>query len=149
MLSQTIPYGGRNQLREKAYAPLGSSPFNLGAGSLRRSLHGGHRDGARFNEAAGLRESGGSSARGTGMMAGSDGPAVAGGPARHVPVLAGPALKLLNIRDGGIYIDGTFGAGGYARAILAAANTQVIGIDRDQSAVANGAGLAEAAGGRL
>jgi 16S rRNA (cytosine1402-N4)-methyltransferase len=83
------------------------------------------------------------------MMAGSDGPAVAGGPARHVPVLARPALELLNIRDGGIYIDGTFGAGGYTRAILAAANTQVIGIDRDQSAVANGAGLVEAAGGRL
>jgi Predicted S-adenosylmethionine-dependent methyltransferase involved in cell envelope biogenesis len=31
---------------------------------------------------------------------------------RHVPVLARPALELLNIRDGGIYIDGTFGAGG-------------------------------------
>jgi 16S rRNA (cytosine1402-N4)-methyltransferase len=83
------------------------------------------------------------------MMAGSDGPAVAGGPARHVPVLARPALDLLNIRDGGVFIDGTFGAGGYTRAILAAANTQVIGIDRDQNAVANGAGLVEAAGGRL
>jgi 16S rRNA (cytosine1402-N4)-methyltransferase len=83
------------------------------------------------------------------MMVGSDGPAVAGGPARHVPVLARPALEYLNIRDGGDYIDGTFGAGGYTSAILAAANTQVIGIDRDQGAVANGAGLVEAAGGRL
>src|SRR5215212_9845960 len=153
MLSQTIPNGGRNQLREKAYAPpgspLGSPPFNLGAGSLGRAFHGSHRGVARFNEAIRLRESGGSSARGTGIMAGSDGPAVAGGPARHVPVLARPALELLNIRDGGIYIDGTFGAGGYSRAILGAANAQVIGIDRDQSAVANGAGLVEAAGGRL
>ena len=52
-------------------------------------------------------------------------------------------------RDGGIYIDGTFGAGGYSRAILGAADAQVIGIDRDQSAVAHGAGLVEAAGGRL
>ena len=83
------------------------------------------------------------------MMAGSDSPAVAGGLARHVPVLARPALEFLNIRDGGTYIDGTFGAGGYSRAILSAANTQVIGIDRDQSAVANGAGLVEASGGRL
>ena len=83
------------------------------------------------------------------MMAGSDGPAVAGGPARHVPVLARPALELLNVRDGGIYIDGTFGAGGYSRAILAAANAQVIGIDRDQSAVANGSGLVQSANGRL
>ena len=128
MLSQSIPNGGRNQLREKGYAPIGSQISNL---------------------ATRLRESGGSSARGTGMMGGSDGAAVAGGPARHVPVLARPALEFLNIRDGGIYIDGTFGAGGYSRAILGAANAQVIGIDRDQSAVANGAGLVEAAGGRL
>ena len=83
------------------------------------------------------------------MMAGSDGPAVAGGLARHVPVLARPALEFLNVRDGGIYIDGTFGAGGYSRAILAAADAQVIGIDRDQSAVANGADLVQSAGGRL
>jgi 16S rRNA (cytosine1402-N4)-methyltransferase len=83
------------------------------------------------------------------MMAGSDGRAVAGGSARHVPVLARPAIELLNVRDGGIYIDGTFGAGGYSRAILAAANATVIGIDRDQNAVAGGAGLVEASGGRL
>ena len=128
---------------------VGSQISNLGAGSLQRALHGSHRGVARFNAATRLRESGGSSARGTGMMVGSDGPAVAGGPARHVPVLARPALELLNIRDGGIYIDGTFGAGGYSRAILGAADAQVIGIDRDQSAVADGAGLVEAAGGRL
>ena len=83
------------------------------------------------------------------MMAGSDGPAVAGGPARHVPVLVCPAIELLNVRDGSIYIDGTFGAGGYTSAILSAANAQVIGIDRDQSAVANGAGLVRSANGRL
>ena len=82
-------------------------------------------------------------------MAGSDGSAVAGGLARHVPVLARPALELLNIRDGGVYIDGTFGAGGYTAAILAGANAQVIAIDRDQSAVANGAGLVQSANGRL
>jgi len=83
------------------------------------------------------------------MMAGRDGSAVAGGPARHVPVLARPALELLRPRDGGIYIDGTFGAGGYTAAILDAADTQVIGIDRDQSAVAAGADLVGRAAGRL
>jgi 16S rRNA (cytosine1402-N4)-methyltransferase len=83
------------------------------------------------------------------MMAGSDSPAVAGGLARHVPVLARAALEQLNVRDGGIYIDGTFGAGGYTRAILAAADAQVIGIDRDQSAVANGAAMVQSAKGRL
>ena len=54
------------------------------------------------------------------MTAGSGGDA-AGGPARHVPVLARAAIEQLNVRDGGIYIDGTFGAGGYSAAILAAA----------------------------
>ena len=47
----------------------------------------------------------------------------------------------LGVRDGGIYIDGTFGAGGYTRAILDAADCKVIGIDRDPSAIARGADL--------
>jgi 16S rRNA (cytosine1402-N4)-methyltransferase len=76
-------------------------------------------------------------------------PAVTGGPVHHIPVLAPQAVTFLNIRDGGVYIDGTFGAGGYARAILDAANSRVIGLDRDQTAIARGAGLVEASGGRL
>lgn len=83
------------------------------------------------------------------MMAGRGGSAVAGGSAPHIPVLGGPAIELLNIHDGGVYVDGTFGAGGYTRAILAKANCTVIGIDRDQTAVALGAGLVEDAKGRL
>lgn len=80
---------------------------------------------------------------------GGGSPAVAGGLARHVPVLGPAALQFLNVKDGGIYIDGTFGAGGYTRAILDAADCRVIGIDRDQSAVAMGADLVEQAKGRL
>jgi 16S rRNA (cytosine1402-N4)-methyltransferase len=83
------------------------------------------------------------------MNGGSDGDAVAGGPAPHIPVLGRPALDYLNVRDGGVYIDGTFGAGGYTRAILDAANCAVIGIDRDQTAIALGFDLVESAGGRL
>jgi 16S rRNA (cytosine1402-N4)-methyltransferase len=84
------------------------------------------------------------------MMAGSDGEhAVAGGPALHIPVLGPRVLEFLAVRDGGVYVDGTFGAGGYSRAILDAADCRVIGIDRDQRAVANAAGLVQAAGGRL
>jgi 16S rRNA (cytosine1402-N4)-methyltransferase len=64
-------------------------------------------------------------------------------------VLGAPALHYLDVRDGGVYIDGTFGAGGYARAILAAADCKVIGIDRDQTAIALGADLVEQAHGRL
>ena len=84
------------------------------------------------------------------MTAGGDGfAAVAGGPALHIPVLGRPALDFLNVHDSGVYIDATFGAGGYTRAILAAANCKVIGIDRDQHAIALGADLVQAASGRL
>jgi 16S rRNA (cytosine1402-N4)-methyltransferase len=76
-------------------------------------------------------------------------PAVAGGLARHIPVLGRPAVEFLAVRAGGVYVDATFGAGGYSRDILAAADCNVIGIDRDQSAVARGADLVRAAGGRL
>ncbi|HVX99568.1 MAG TPA: 16S rRNA (cytosine(1402)-N(4))-methyltransferase RsmH [Pseudorhodoplanes sp.] len=67
----------------------------------------------------------------------------------HIPVLLGPVLQYLAPRAGEIYIDGTFGAGGYSRAILAAADCRVIGIDRDQTAIALGAGLVAESGGRL
>jgi 16S rRNA (cytosine1402-N4)-methyltransferase len=86
------------------------------------------------------------------MMTGRDvgqPPDVAGGLARHIPVLVRPVVEHLNIRAGGLYIDGTFGAGGYARAILAAADCKVLALDRDQSAVAHAAGLVDEAGGRL
>jgi 16S rRNA (cytosine1402-N4)-methyltransferase len=84
------------------------------------------------------------------MTAGSGSPgAVAGGLARHIPVLGRPAVDLLAVRDGGVYIDATFGAGGYSRAILDAANCTVIGMDRDPNAIARGADLVQAAGGRL
>jgi 16S rRNA (cytosine1402-N4)-methyltransferase len=84
------------------------------------------------------------------MMTSSDSsPAVAGGLARHIPVLGRSAVEFLRPRDHGIYVDATFGAGGYTRAILAAANCQVIGIDRDQRAIALGADLVNAAAGRL
>ncbi len=84
------------------------------------------------------------------MMTGRDsGNAVDGGLARHIPVLARPVLDYLAPRDGGITIDGTFGAGGYSRAILAAADCKVIGIDRDPTAIAGGQDLVAQVNGRL
>ena len=85
------------------------------------------------------------------MMGGSDSgnPAVAGGLARHIPVLVRPVVEYLGLRDGGTYVDATFGAGGYTRAILAAANVSVVAIDRDAGAIARGEGLAQEAHGRL
>jgi 16S rRNA (cytosine1402-N4)-methyltransferase len=70
-------------------------------------------------------------------------------PVRHVPVLCREAVAMLAPRDGGLYVDATFGGGGYSRAILAAADTRVIAIDRDRTAIAGGFGLVEESGGRL
>jgi 16S rRNA (cytosine1402-N4)-methyltransferase len=75
--------------------------------------------------------------------------AVAGGLARHTPVLGRRAVELLDVRAGGIYVDATFGGGGYSRLILEAADCTVIGIDRDQTAIALGADLVQSAHGRL
>ena len=51
----------------------------------------------------------------------------------HIPVMLNEVLKNLNIVDGGVYVDGTFGNGGYTSAILDKANTKVISFDRDES----------------
>jgi 16S rRNA (cytosine1402-N4)-methyltransferase len=83
------------------------------------------------------------------MITSGDSHAVAGGPARHLPVLAGRAVEWLAVRAGGVYVDATFGAGGYTRTILRTEGAQVIGIDRDQRAIAEGAGLVAEAEGRL
>ena len=49
----------------------------------------------------------------------------------HIPVLVEEVLINLTPKDNEIYVDCTFGAGGYSKKILAAANCNVIGIDRD------------------
>jgi len=68
---------------------------------------------------------------------------------RHIPVLGRQAVEMLSPRDGGIYVDATFGAGGYSRAILDTAGTLVIGIDRDRSAITGGFDLVDRSDGRL
>jgi 16S rRNA (cytosine1402-N4)-methyltransferase len=68
---------------------------------------------------------------------------------RHIPVLGAEAVDILSPRDGGIYVDATFGAGGYSQAILDAADTRVIGIDRDRTAIAGGFDLVDRSNGRL
>ena len=60
----------------------------------------------------------------------------------HTPVMLREVIEALSPRYGAIYVDGTFGAGGYAEAILAAADCRVWGIDRDPEAVARGQALA-------
>ncbi|MDX1974169.1 MAG: 16S rRNA (cytosine(1402)-N(4))-methyltransferase RsmH [Rickettsiales bacterium] len=51
----------------------------------------------------------------------------------HAPVMLHEMIDWLNPKDSGTYIDGTFGAGGYSRAILSSANCRVFAIDRDPS----------------
>ncbi|HEX3367963.1 MAG TPA: 16S rRNA (cytosine(1402)-N(4))-methyltransferase RsmH [Candidatus Cybelea sp.] len=61
----------------------------------------------------------------------------------HVPVLLAPALDLLEIRPGGIYVDATFGAGGHTRAMLARLSEgRLVALDTDPRV----ASLAEAIG---
>jgi len=51
----------------------------------------------------------------------------------HLSVMCSEVVSALDPRAGEVYVDGTFGAGGYSAALLAAADCQVIGIDRDPS----------------
>jgi 16S rRNA (cytosine1402-N4)-methyltransferase len=69
--------------------------------------------------------------------------------ARHRPVMLAEVLSALTPRDGGIYIDGTFGAGGYTRGLLGAADCKVLAIDRDPDAIKGGAALVSAFPDRL
>ncbi len=68
---------------------------------------------------------------------------------RHVPVLLNEVVDALQPRDGGRYVDGTFGAGGYTAALLDRADCRVIAIDRDPDAIEAGRGLAERYAPRL
>ncbi|MGE5201445.1 MAG: 16S rRNA (cytosine(1402)-N(4))-methyltransferase RsmH [Acidobacteriota bacterium] len=67
----------------------------------------------------------------------------------HVPVLLEEAIAALAPRDDGLYVDGTFGAGNYSRAILEAARCRVVAIDRDPLAVRRGDELVRRYPGRL
>jgi 16S rRNA (cytosine1402-N4)-methyltransferase len=67
----------------------------------------------------------------------------------HVPVLVDAVLAALAPRDDAVYVDATFGAGGYSEAILGAARCRVFGIDRDPDALARGQEMAGRHGGRL
>ena len=56
---------------------------------------------------------------------------------QHTPVMLETAIELLDCRPGGIYVDGTVGGGGYARAILerSAPDGVVLGMDWDEEAI--------------
>ena len=50
---------------------------------------------------------------------------------KHYPVMLNQVLKACEVDKGGLFIDCTFGSGGYSNAILSFPKTRVIGLDRD------------------
>src|SRR5258705_3402872 len=112
MTTEAVPELGPKRLRHKAYGAFRGEFHvpDLEAWPRRRPPSGGHRGGACAAGAVRLRESGGRLARGTGMMTDRGGSTIAGGPTRHGSVLRRSARELLNVRDGGVYIDRTFGS---------------------------------------
>jgi 16S rRNA (cytosine1402-N4)-methyltransferase len=103
--------------------------------------------GGRWLHAARFESTDQLSRRSSRVTVGRDDSVVPGTP--HIPVLLNSVVRWLSPHDGGVYIDATFGAGGYTSAILHAADTSVIAIDRDRTAIAAGAGLVSRSGGRL
>ncbi|NNE39849.1 MAG: 16S rRNA (cytosine(1402)-N(4))-methyltransferase RsmH [Marinicaulis sp.] len=67
----------------------------------------------------------------------------------HIPVMLREVLAALSPKENGVYVDATFGAGGYSRAILESSNCTVYGFDRDPNAIADAADLVERFKGRL
>ena len=70
-------------------------------------------------------------------------------PSPHVPVLLSEVVTAIAPTKGDIYLDGTFGAGGYTRAVLEAADCSVLAFDRDPQALADAGALADTYGARL
>lgn len=68
----------------------------------------------------------------------------------HYPVMLNEVVEQLQVKDGGVYVDCTFGGGGYTKAILdAAKDVHVIAFDRDPTAIERGQALKEQYGERL
>jgi 16S rRNA (cytosine1402-N4)-methyltransferase len=67
----------------------------------------------------------------------------------HIPVLLDEVMEALTPKPGAIYVDGTFGGGGYARALLERADCKVYAMDRDPDAIARGQRMAKRYDGRL
>ena len=70
-----------------------------------------------------------------------EGPETDCGPVRHIPVLLSEVMQTLAPQNGQRFIDATFGAGGYSRALLTSSACEVLGLDRDPNAIELGRAL--------
>ncbi|PCI47406.1 MAG: 16S rRNA (cytosine(1402)-N(4))-methyltransferase [Alphaproteobacteria bacterium] len=68
---------------------------------------------------------------------------------RHFPVMRAEVMAMSSPADGEIFVDGTFGAGGYSRALLEVASCTVYAIDRDPTVQATACAMAAEFSGRL
>ncbi|WP_262694882.1 16S rRNA (cytosine(1402)-N(4))-methyltransferase RsmH [Kordiimonas aquimaris] len=68
---------------------------------------------------------------------------------KHIPVLLDEVVTALSPVSGEVYVDGTFGAGGYTRAVLGAADCGVVAIDRDPHAVGRAGAFVQEFGERF
>jgi 16S rRNA (cytosine1402-N4)-methyltransferase len=76
-------------------------------------------------------------------------PAAPAAAARHAPVLLAEVMDALAVAPGETHVDGTFGAGGYTRAMLGSGAARIFAFDRDPLAIRAGEETAAASGGRL
>lgn len=67
----------------------------------------------------------------------------------HIPVLLAEVVAALAPRDGALYLDGTFGRGGYSEALLRRAQCRVVALDRDPDAIRRGDALKQLYADRL
>ncbi|MEM9147357.1 MAG: 16S rRNA (cytosine(1402)-N(4))-methyltransferase RsmH [Pseudomonadota bacterium] len=67
----------------------------------------------------------------------------------HAPVMLGEVLEALEPIAGGVFVDATFGAGGYSRGLLDGGAKRVVAIDRDPTAITGGQAAVAKAAGRL
>ena len=127
---------------EALFAGMGEH-FQIWAPEAYRGRHGGHRRLARRarRRRGSLRAARRDGPRGPVMMMAPVAP--------HVPVLLGADPARRWRRCAGVWLDGTFGAGGYARALLDAGAARVIGVDRDPEALERAAAWAGDFGDRL
>ena len=126
----------------------GSQVPDVGTGALPRPSRQGHGDGARVDHGGSDPIGPDSDRRERGN---DDGPRLRESGRRwrtgpsHSRARPSRSSNYLSPKPDGVYVDGTFGAGGYTRAVLAVPGTRVVGIDRDQSAVAGSFSLVDAA----